>query len=466
MSYQDISHLIDLLDQAIDPEAHNSLQSGGIIASGYNVKVDEYRDRIRTSKDWLAGYQADLIAVTQISNLKIKYTGAAGYFIEISKNHISKVWDDFVHKQTLVNASRFITPTLKDFESKLLEAEAELASLEYELFQELRLQVLEQFEPIKQLSQTTAYIDFCVAGSEVGNRYNYVRPLLHKGYDMNVSGWRHPVIERIEGDFIRNDLELTKKSFVHIITGPNMWGKSTFLRQNALIVLMAHMWFWVPASQARIPLTDKIFSRVGASDNLYKWQSTFMVEMQEVAHILKHSSSRSFVIIDEVWRWTSTYDGMSLAWAILKHNHDKIQAKTLFATHYHELVDESVALKWVKNFCVSVWENQGKLIFLRKIIEGGMKRSYGLEVAKLAGISSEVIAEARSMIKVLEQEHSQMSMGFNTSIPSKQDSPQPPLLKGEQVISELEKQLADLDVDSLTPMEALNLIHSWKNTHK
>lgn len=466
MSYKDISDLIELLDRSIDPEAQNSLQSGGIIAASYHTKVDEYRDRIRTSKDWLAQYQSDLIASTDISNLKIKYTGASGYFIEISKNHISKIWDDFIHKQTLVNASRFITPILKDFEVKLIEAEWELASLEYDLFQEIRLQVLEQFDGIKQLSQTTAYIDFCAAGSEVAKSHNYVRPVLHKGYDMTIVGWRHPVIERIEGDFIRNDLDLNKRSFTHIITGPNMWGKSTFLRQNALIVLMAHMWFWVPATQARIPLTDKIFSRVGASDNLYKGQSTFMVEMQEVAHILKHSSERSFVIIDEVGRWTSTYDGMSLAWAILKHNHDKIQAKTLFATHYHELVDESVVLKWVKNFCVSVWESQGKLIFLRKIIEGGMKRSYGLEVAKLAGIWSEVIAEAAAMIKVLEQEHSQMSIGFDTIIQSEQDSPQSSLWKGEAVISEFEKQLEDLDVDSLTPMEALNLIHSWKNTHK
>ncbi len=455
MNIKNIQKLVDLLDRSIKQDAENSLTSGGIICDGYDPKVDEYRNTISHAKSWLAEYQSSLIDQTGISNLKIKYTGAAGYFIEVSKINVSKVPDSFVHKQTLVNASRFITPELKDFEKSLIEAESTLASREYELFQEVRAEVLNEFDAIKSLSLQTAHIDFASAGAHVANVANYTRPKLHKWYDLDIQGWRHPVVENIERDFISNDLSMNKKSYSHVITGPNMGGKSTFLRQNALIVLLAHMWLFVPAREAKIPLTDKIFSRVWASDNLYGWQSTFMVEMQEVANILHNSTDRSFVIIDEVWRWTSTYDGMSLAWAILKQNHDKIKAKTLFATHYHELVDESVKLKWVSNFSVAVWENEDNLVFLRKIIPGGMKKSYWLEVAKLAWIWPEVIAEAKTMMKLLEQEHSQMTLWslWNISQPSVEIVEKP---------SKLDSELQDLDINNLTPVGALNLISKWK----
>jgi len=458
MNIASIAKLVDVLEQSIKSDAQNSLMSWGIICDGYDSKVDKYRSIIGDAKSWLANYQSGLIEQSSISNLKIKYTGAAGYFIEVSKLNSSKVPDSFVHKQTLVNASRFVTAELKDFEKDLLEAESTLASREYELFQEVRAEVLSEFDTIKNLSTKTAFIDFWVSGAYIANQNNYTRPKLHSGYDIDIQAGRHPVVEQIQRDFISNDLSMNKKSYSHVITGPNMGGKSTFLRQNALIVLLAHIWLFVPAREAKIPLTDKIFSRVGASDNLYGWQSTFMVEMQEVANILHNSSERSFVIIDEVGRWTSTYDGMSLAWAILKQNHDKINAKTLFATHYHELVDESVKLKAVSNFSVAVWENQDNLVFLRKITPGGMKKSYGLEVAKLAGISPEVISEAKLMMKLLEQEHAQMSI--ESLSPT---SPQPSHSEERELEqSRFEKELLDIDINNLTPVQALNLISKWK----
>lgn len=453
MNRKNIQKIIDLLDNAIKPDAENSLTSWGIIADGYDEKVDQYRNIISNAKQWLADYQNTLISQSGISNLKIKYTGAAGYFIEVSKLHISKVPDSFTHKQTLVNASRFVTPELKDFEQDLQEAESTLSSREYELFQEVRAEILSEFENIKELSKKVAYTDFWVSSAEIANKNNYIRPEIASWYNLDIQWWRHPVIEQIQWDFISNDLTMDKKSYSHVITGPNMGGKSTFLRQNALIILMAHMWLFVPAKQANIPLTDKIFSRVWASDNLYAGQSTFMVEMQEVANILHNSTQNSFVIIDEVWRWTSTYDGMSLAWAILKQNHDHIKAKTLFATHYHELVDESTKLKWVSNFSVAVWENEDNLVFLRKIIPGWMKKSYGLEVAKLAGIWPEVIAEAKIMMKLLEQEHAQMTLWALDTTPKVE------IIEKE---SPIQQELQKIDINNITPMEAFNLINKWK----
>ena len=281
--------------------------------------------------------------------------------------------------------------------------------------------------------------------------------------ELKILGGRHPVVEKMEKNFISNDLNLNKKEYVHIITWPNMWGKSTFLRQNALIILMAHIGSFVPASEAQIPLTDRIFSRVWASDNLFLGQSTFMVEMQEVANILHNSTEKSFVIIDEVWRGTSTYDGMSLAWAILKENHDKIKARTLFATHYHELIDESKQLSWVRNFSVAVGENEENLVFLRKIIPGGIKKSFWLEVARIAGVSNGVISEAKNMLRSLEKTHlqtAQMSLWGLT---------QPEVQVVEKIVqkqSEVEELLKQIDVNNLTPMEALNKLNELKSNIK
>lgn len=456
---EEIQKIIDLIDSAIKEDADHLITGWNIIADWYDVEVDTYRRTIKTSNEWLAWYQANLIAETGISTLKIKFTWASGYFLEVPKSQISKVPEYFVQRQSLVNAARFVTPELKEFETGLLEAQWNLASLEYDLFSKVREEILEEFDTIKKISESSANIDVLSNLAFVAYENNYIQPKMVKTGELKILGGRHPVVEKMERNFISNDLKLNSKEYVHIITWPNMWGKSTFLRQNALIILMAHIGSFVPATEAQIPLTDRIFSRVWASDNLFLWQSTFMVEMQEVANILHNSTEKSFVIIDEVGRGTSTYDGMSLAWAILKENHDNIKARTLFATHYHELIDESKKLSGVKNFSVAVWENEENLVFLRKIIPGWIKKSFWLEVARIAGVSNSVISEAKNMLRSLEKTHlqtAQMSLWGLT---------EPEVQVVEKIVekqSEVENKLRDINVNNMTPMEALNMLSELK----
>lgn len=450
---QKILELINLLDNSIQEDPNQMITAGWIIKDNYNDEVDSYREIINNSKKWLWWYQEKLIQESGISKLKIKFTNASGYFIEVSKWNIREVPDYFQHKQSLVNASRFITVELKEFEKKLLDWESLLAGLEYDIFSELRNSVLEHFDDIKSLSYSSWYIDFWTWLAEVAYKNNYCRPKISNKYALDIQWWRHSVIEEIEKDFISNDLSLDSQQFVHTITWPNMWWKSTFLRQNALIILLAHCWSFVPAKIANIPLVDKLFSRVWATDNLYLGQSTFMVEMQEVAHILNNSTKNSFVIIDEVWRGTSTYDWMSLAWAILKENHENIKTKTLFATHYHELVDESKKLKWVSNYSVAVWENNENIVFLRKIIPWWMKKSYWIEVAKLAGVPQNVIKCAQEMLRDLEKSQSnQLSLWWL-------ENNREVIIEKTVQKSEIEKELASLNINSLTPLESLNILH-------
>ena len=453
-----ILNIIDLIDKSIKQDWVNTLTSWWIINDWYDKQVDKYRTIINNSKDWLANYQTKLIWETDILKLKIKYTNASWYFIEIPKSKIWNVPDYFIHKQSLVNASRFITNELKNFEKDLMQAEWILSELEYNIFLDIREKILDNFDEIKTISQKSWFIDFWAWLAEVAYKNNYSRPKINKKYDLKIINWRHPIIEEIEKNFISNSLELNHKKFVHTITWPNMWWKSTFLRQNALIVLMSHIWSFIPAENAEIWLVDKIFSRVWATDNLYLGQSTFMVEMQEVANILNNSTKNSFVIIDEVWRWTSTFDWMSLAWAILKYNHDKIKAKTLFATHYHELVDESKKLKWVWNYSVAVWENDENLIFLRKIIPWWMKKSYWIAVARLAWISNEVIMEANKMLKKLEKTEKQLSFNLEMDNQEKHNFINNDLNKKTKIEEKIEK----IDVNSLTPIEALNFLYELK----
>jgi len=456
---QDIENIIDLLERAIKENPENSLTSWEIIADNYDSIVDDYRNILNNSKDWLVLYQSKLIEETSISTLKIKYTNVSGYFIEIPKSQTWKISDSFIHKQTLVNASRYVTIELKEFEEKFLEAQNEKSKREYDLFLDIREKILDSYSNIKNISDIWANIDFITSLSIVAYENNYTRPKIDNNYDLKIIWWRHPIIERKNIDFISNDLDLNNKKYIHIITWPNMWGKSTFLRQNALIILLAHIWSFVPARSSFIPLIDKIFSRVWAQDNLFLGQSTFMVEMQEVANILNNSTKNSFVIIDEVGRWTSTYDGMSLARAILKENHDNIKAKTLFATHYHELIDESKNLSWVSNFSVAVWENEENLVFLRKIIPGWIKKSFWLEVAKIAWLSKSTITEAKKMLKKLEIEHSWV-FGNQLTLWSK---PIVEIIEKEVFCdSEVEQELKKMDLDNITPIQALSKLNELK----
>ncbi len=455
----EIENIIDLLEKSIKENPENSLTSWEIIADGYDSIVDSYRNTLNNSKDWLVAYQSRLVNETQINNLKIKYTNVSGYFIEIPKSQTSKIPDSFIHKQTLVNASRYITIELKEFEQKFLEAQNEKGAREYEIFLDIREKILDNYSNIKKSSDISSNIDFVSSLSQVAYENNYVKPQIIDSYDLNIVSWRHPIIEKKSIDFISNSLDLNTNKFIHIITGPNMWWKSTFLRQNALIILLAHIGSYVPAKSANIPITDKIFSRIWANDNLFLGQSTFMVEMQEVANILNNSTKNSFVIIDEVGRWTSTYDGMSLAWAILKENHDNIKSKTLFATHYHELIDESKNLNWVSNFSVAVWENEENLVFLRKIIPGWIKKSFWLEVAKIAGLSNSTITEAKKMLKKLEIEHSRVFWWQLTLW----TEPIVEYIEKEVIcVSEVEQELKKMDINNLTPIEALSKLNELK----
>ncbi len=459
---QKLLDIIKLIDEWIKDYPENSLTSGWIIKDWYNKEVDRIRGVISNSQDWLSSYQNELISKTWISTLKIKYTNVSWYFIEISKSQISKIPNDFIYIQTLVNASRFSTPELKNFEKDLMNSSSILSSLEYNLFSEIREKILNSFDDLREVSNNISNIDFITSLSKVAYKNNYSKPTISKKLDLQINSWRHPVIEQIEKDFISNDLNFSgENNFIHIITWPNMWWKSTFLRQNALIILMAHIWSFVPAKDSIIPLTDKIFSRVWASDNLFLWQSTFMVEMQEVANIINNSTKNSFVIIDEIWRWTSTYDWMSLAWGILKFNHDNIKAKTLFATHYHELVDESKKLKWVKNFSVAVWENDDNIIFLRKVVPWWIKKSYWIEVAKLSWINNEIISEARKMLLELEKIHNnsykQLSLWITLENSNSNLSSQ-----DKKLLEKIKKELVNLDINNLTPIQSFNKIIELK----
>lgn len=451
-----IREIINLIDSAIKDEPNHLITAWNIIKSWFNNEVDEYRNLVEHSQDWLANYQSELINKTWLNNLKIKFTNILGYFIELPVSAKDKIPDFFITKQTLVTSLRFSTLELQDFEKKIVNAENLLFTKEYEIFREVREKINDSFKEIRQTSQKSANLDMMTSLSRLAYNNNYSRPKISKNNNLSIVSWRHPVIEKIEKDFISNDLNLDNKKYINIITWPNMWWKSTYLRQNALIILMAHIGSFVPAREANIPLTDKIFSRVWASDNLFLGQSTFMVEMQEMANILHNSTEESFIIIDEIWRWTSTYDGMSLAWAILKYLHDTKKAKTLFATHYHELIDESRALKWVENYSVAVWENNDSIVFLRKIIKWWIKKSYWLQVAKLAWINNEIISIAKSQLLKLEKIHSNHQLDlWNFVI-----EPEIQIIEKENpAINELK----NLDINNISPIEALNKLYELKN---
>jgi len=385
-----LDKLIELIDLSIEDEADNSLMSGSIIKWWYNKDIDDLRTIIETTHQWITEYQKQLIDITGISKLKIKYSHNGWYYIEVSNTHNSKVPDNFIFKQSLTNSTKYTSETLLGFEEKYLEARNNVNSLEYDEFIKIRNSVKFHFSDIYKLSRKISQLDFYQSAAQISIQRSYITPRVSSKSLVSISGWKHPVISLSENNFVNNDLSLSLKDRIHVITGPNMWWKSTFLRQNALLVLMTHIWLNIPANSAEIWLVDRIFSRVWAWDNLFLWQSTFMVEMQEISYILHHATSKSFIIIDEIWRGTSTYDGMSLAWSILKYIHDETKSLTLFATHYHEIIDHVSSLRACNNYSVAVWENENNIVFLRKVIPGGIKKSYGLEVAKLAWIPQDV----------------------------------------------------------------------------
>ena len=475
-----LEELCELIQQSIQDEPPLAMKEGGIIKEGYHELVDQLRNAKVEGKTWLAELEAEEREKTGIKNLKIKYNKVFGYYLEVTNSYQDLVPVYYTRKQTLANAERYITPRLKELEDMILGAEDKLYALEYELYCEVRERIASEMLRIQQTAKAVAQIDVLASLAAVAERNNYVRPNINEKGIIDIKNGRHPVVEKmIPNDmFIANDTYLDdKKNRVSIITGPNMAGKSTYMRQTALIVLLAQIGSFVPAESANIGIVDRIFTRVGASDDLASGQSTFMVEMTEVANILRNATNKSLLILDEIGRGTSTFDGLSIAWAVVEHISNKrlLGAKTLFATHYHELTELEGKIESVNNYCIAVKEKGDDIVFLRKIVKGGADKSYGIQVAKLAGVPDSVIARAKEIVGELidvDITNRIRDISVHTTDTSKKvkrydevDLAQMSLfdtVKDDDVLEELK----NIDVTNLTPMDALNTIYRLQNRLK
>jgi DNA mismatch repair protein MutS len=402
---KELPDIVELIGRAIVEEPPLTLKEGGLIRDGFDAALDELRGATRDGKDWIAKLQQEEITRTGIQSLKIRFNSVFGYYIEITKSNLDKVPAHYVRKQTIANGERFITPELKEMEGKILGAEERSMKLEYELFQKVRETVLGRLPEIQNCAAALAQLDVLSSFAETARLYGYCRPHIGDEGILFIHNGRHPVLEQNLTDerFVPNDTRLNAEVQIALITGPNMAGKSTYIRQVALLALLAHTGAFIPADEARIDLVDRIFTRIGASDDLARGQSTFMVEMCETANILNNATPRSLIVLDEIGRGTSTFDGLSLAWSIVEHLHNRVGAKTLFATHYHELTELAARLPRLKNFNVAVREWHDQVVFLRKILEGGTDKSYGIQVARLAGVPKTVLERAKEILRNLEE---------------------------------------------------------------
>jgi DNA mismatch repair protein MutS len=401
----ELPDLGELIGRAIVDEPPLAVKEGGMIRDGFDPALDELRTAMRGGKDWIAKLQQDEITRTGIHSLKVRFNSVFGYYIEVTKANLERVPPDYIRKQTIANGERFITPDLKEMEGKILGAEERGVKLEYELFQRVREAVLGRLAEIQQTAAALAQLDVLGAFAETARLYSYCRPQVGNAGGLFIREGRHPVLEQNLSDerFVPNDARLDGETQIALITGPNMAGKSTYIRQVALLALLAQTGSFIPAAEARIDLVDRIFTRIGASDDLARGQSTFMVEMCETANILNNATPRSLIILDEIGRGTSTFDGLSLAWSIVEHLHNQVGAKTLFATHYHELTELAARLPRLKNFNVAVREWHDQIVFLRKIVEGGTDKSYGIQVARLAGVPKSILERAKEILGNLEE---------------------------------------------------------------
>ena len=401
-----LPHVVELLARAIVDEPPAVTKEGGLIRDGYFAGLDELRAASREGKDWIAQLQQRAIEETGIKSLKVRYTSVFGYFIEVTKSNLGAVPPSWHRKQTVATGERFITPELKEIEGKILGADERSKAMEHELFVQVKEQVLRDLASLQATAQAVATLDVLGSLAETARLFNYARPTLNEDLRIAITDGRHPVLDQslVEEKFVPNDVLLDgDKNRLLILTGPNMAGKSTYIRQVALLVLLAQIGSWVPAKDAEIGLADRIFTRVGANDDLSRGQSTFMVEMNETANITNNATARSLVILDEIGRGTSTFDGLSIAWSVAEYLHDTVKARTLFATHYHELTELEMTRNGVRNYNVAVREWNEQIIFLRKIVKGGADKSYGIQVARLAGLPPEIIARAKEILSNLEQ---------------------------------------------------------------
>ncbi|HEY2384735.1 MAG TPA: DNA mismatch repair protein MutS, partial [Terriglobia bacterium] len=459
-----LADIADLLNTSISDEPPFALADGGVIRDGYHAALDELRSLSKNSKTYLAAVETRERERTGIGSLKVRFNRVFGYYIEISKANLHLVPKDYDRKQTLVGAERFVTPELKEYEEKILTAEERILEIEKNLFQEIRTRISDEARRIRQSASIISEFDVLASFAAAAQRFGYTRPQISHSDELVISKGRHPVIEALAEQhradrFVPNDLFMNDSTDqILIVTGPNMGGKSTFLRQNALLVILAQTGSFVPAQLMRFPIVDRIFTRIGASDNLARGRSTFMVEMTETAIILNSATPRSLIILDEIGRGTATFDGLSIAWAVIEHIQSRIRAKTIFATHYHELTELADLLSGIKNYHVTVKEAENRIVFLRAVEPGAADRSYGIEVAKLAGIPGPVTQRAREILKKHEENEHQLSDNLTVRARRK-----PKIVVNQMSLftaleEELRNAVRSLDLDSMTPLEALRFL--------
>lgn len=469
----DVKILLDIynkIELIIDAEAPFSVREGGIIKDGYNLELDELRKISKLGKDFILEIEQREKERTGIKGLKIKYNKVFGYFIEVTKANEHLVPEDYIRKQTLVNSERYIVPDLKEYEEKVITAKSKIEALEYELFKQLTSEIKEHIDSLYKLANRIANLDIVSNFAHIATKNSYVKPEMNEGEILEIKGGRHPIVETLipSGTYVKNDIILDDKNNLIILTGPNMSGKSTYMKQVALNIIMAHIGSYVAADYAKIPIVDKIFTRVGASDDLLTGQSTFMLEMTEVASILNSATKKSFVVLDEIGRGTSTYDGISIATAITEYIHNIIGAKTIFATHYHELTELEKELERAINFRVEVKEDGKNVVFLREIVKGGADKSYGIEVARLSGVPKEVLNRSRKILKKLETRKNlienkikaEQMMLFGTGFEEDFEEEETEILSENEV--KVLDILKNMDLNSMSPLESLLKLNELK----
>jgi len=458
----DIPETIALIERAIVDDPPAAIKDGEAIRAGFNAELDELRSLRKDAKQWVARFESSEKKRTGINSLKVRYNRVFGYYIEVTRSHLGAVPADYIRKQTLANGERYITSELKEYEAKILNSEEEIQKIELALFSEVREKVAVFYDPMKRTADALATLDVLLSLADSAHSNHFVRPQVDSGLGISIREGRHPVVEAVlgRGAFVANDCALDPESQqIIVLTGPNMAGKSTYMRQVALIVVLAQMGSFVPAAEATIGLVDRIFTRIGAADYLARGESTFMVEMKETAHILRHATARSLILLDEVGRGTSTFDGISIAWSVAEALHDSpSRPRTLFATHYHEMTDLALTNERVKNFNFAVKDWKGEVIFLRSLVAGAASRSYGIHVAKLAGLPEAVVERAKEILKNLEggelDERGRPRLARGAR---KEEPAQMPLFGALE--SQLGDELKKIDVSTLTPLDALNLLH-------
>ena len=455
-----MSDLYDLLEKSIYEEPPNTIKEGYLIKDGYSSELDELKDLSRGGKDFISRFETEERERTGIKGLKVGFNKVFGYYIEISKSYLNMVTDDmgYIRKQTLANCERFINPILKEKEDLILSSEDRIINLEYNLFIEIRDKCKEYIPELQRTAKVISEIDVLSSFALVSEKYNYIRPVITTGNEIKVLNSRHPVVERVlKGEeYVPNDIVMDNNTDILLITGPNMAGKSTYMRQLGIIAIMAQIGCFVPAEEATLPIFDKIFTRIGASDDLVSGESTFMVEMMEASRAIKHATRNSLILFDELGRGTATFDGMSLAQAILEYVANKIKCKTLFSTHYHELTDMEKTIPNLKNKHVSAVEEDGNITFLHKVKDGSVDKSYGINVAKLAGLPDEVIDRASGILNIYENKEKKTDTIIQTTLP----------LNFDEKKSEVEEEVKNIDILNITPIEAINILSKLKEKVK